>query len=146
MTPVLKVTIGLGIGIGILVAALLIMPLLQPAQGTTKPPPPPQPPPPAEGETRVIEVESYQWGWTPETITVKQGEKIRLVITSTAEMDQDFPFHGFVLGGYDISQTLPVGEPTVVEFVANKTGNFPFFCSIYCGTGHGEMIGALKVE
>ena len=98
------------------------------------------------GETRVIEVESYQWGWTPETITVKQGEKIRLVITSTAEMDQDFPFHGFVLEGYDISQTLPVGEPTVVEFVANKTGNFPFFCSIYCGTGHEEMTGTLKVE
>ena len=102
--------------------------------------------PSSTGEAREIEVEAYQWGWTPETMTVKQGEKIRLVITSTAAVDQDFRFHGFVLEGYDISQTLPVGEPTVVEFVANKTGNFSFSCSIYCGTGHEEMTGTLKVE
>ncbi len=102
--------------------------------------------PPSDGGTRVIELEAYQWDWTPETITVKQGEKIRLVITSTAEVNQDFTFHGFALEGYNISQVLPVGETTIVEFVAEKKGDFPFVCSVYCGTGHDEMLGTLKVE
>ena len=97
-------------------------------------------------QVRVIELVAYQWDWTPETITVKQGEEVRLVIMSTAEVDQSFPFHGFVLEGYNINRILPVGETAVVEFVADKAGEFSFICSIFCGDGHEGMIGTLKVE
>jgi len=32
------------------------------------------------------------------------------------------------------------------EFVADKVGEFNFFCNVYCGEGHSEMGGKLVVR
>ena len=76
----------------------------------------------------------------PSIITVKKGEKVRLIITAT---DRD---HGIKIQGYDIDQMLKKGETATIEFTASKAGTFEFKCSVYCGMGHRKMKGKLVVE
>lgn len=95
---------------------------------------------------KVVEMKAYQYGWTPDVITVKQGQTVKLIITSTSEENPAFARHGLALEGYNINQILPVGETTAVEFVADKKGSFRFRCSVPCGSGHMSMIGTLVVE
>ena len=79
-------------------------------------------------------------GFDPSVITVKKGEKVRLIITAT---DCE---HEFRLDAFDIIQVLKKGDPEIIEFTANKAGTFEFKCSVYCGKGHGKMKGKLLVE
>jgi len=76
----------------------------------------------------------------PGVITVKKGEKVRLIITAT---DRD---HGIKLDAFDVNQVLKKGDPTTIEFTADKVGTFEFKCSVYCGMGHRKMKGKLVVE
>ena len=76
----------------------------------------------------------------PGVITVKRGEKVRLLITAT---DRD---HGIQIKDYDINQVLKKGATATVEFTADKAGTFEFKCSVYCGMGHRKMKGKLVVE
>ena len=76
----------------------------------------------------------------PSTITVKKGEKVRLIITAA---DHD---HGFKLDAFDIDQVLKKGDTETIEFTATKAGTFEFKCSVYCGRGHRRMKGKLVVE
>ena len=79
-------------------------------------------------------------GFDPSVITVKKGEKVRLIITAT---DCE---HDFKLDAFDINQVLKKGDPETIEFTASKAGTFEFRCSVYCGKGHGKMKGKLVVE
>ena len=87
-----------------------------------------------------ITVTAKQFEFDPGVITVKKGEKVRLIITAT---DHD---HGFKLEAFDINQVLKKGDPTIIEFTAVKAGTFEFKCSVYCGRGHRRMKGQLVVE
>jgi cytochrome c oxidase subunit 2 len=79
-------------------------------------------------------------GFDPDAITVKKGEKVRLIITAT---DCE---HEFKLDAFDINQVLKKGDPEIIEFTASKAGKFEFRSSVYCGKGHGKMKGKLVVE
>jgi len=87
-----------------------------------------------------IKMTAKKYQFDPSVLTVKQGARVRLVITAT---DRD---HGFKLKAYDINQHLKKGVPTTVEFTADKAGTFPFECSDFCGLGHSHMKGKLVVE
>jgi heme/copper-type cytochrome/quinol oxidase subunit 2 len=86
----------------------------------------------------------------PSTITVNQGDNVSIVVRNTDGMD-----HGFELDAYHINVTVSAAEdvngtsvPTetiIPTFVASTPGVFQFFCSIYCGDGHSEMIGYITV-
>ncbi len=74
-------------------------------------------------------------------IRVKKGELITLHLTS---MDV---VHVFKLSEYNISEALAPGEIRAVEFVADKSGEYEFYCNARsCGPGHLEMRGMLIVE
>ena len=73
-------------------------------------------------------------------ITVNKGDTVKLSITS-----QDVP-HGFSLNEFGINKVVNTGDTVVVEFVADKSGTFNFFCSVVCGAGHGDMKGTLVVN
>lgn len=87
-----------------------------------------------------IQMTAKKYEFDPATITVKQGQRVKLVITAT---DRD---HGIKIAGYSIEQRLPKGVPETVEFTADKVGTFPFECSVMCGLGHHRMKGKLVVE
>lgn len=96
--------------------------------------------PPEENKSVEIQVTARQWSFDPNTITVKKGDKVKLIITS-----QDVT-HSFSLPGYNINVQLSSGTPMIVEFTADKVGEFPFRCSVFCGSGHSSMAGTLIVE
>jgi cytochrome c oxidase subunit 2 len=87
-----------------------------------------------------ITMTAKNYEFDPGIITVKKGEKVRLIITAT---DRD---HGIKIQGYDIDQELKKGDPTTIEFTADKAGEFEFKCSVFCGMGHRKMKGKLVVE
>ena len=78
---------------------------------------------------------------TTNVIKVREGELVTLRLTSMDEI------HGFGLLEYNISETLHPARITTVEFLADKTGEFEFYCNARsCGPGHLEMKGKLIVE
>lgn len=80
-----------------------------------------------------------KWTFDPTVITVKQGDSVRINMKSIDVA------HGFALPEFGVNQNLEPGKEVVVEFTANKKGEFPFHCSVICGQGHKEMTGKLVV-
>lgn len=85
-------------------------------------------------------VTAKNWAFDPEVITVKQGDKVKLKIKSVDVT------HGFALPDFDVKIDLVPNKEETVEFIAEKKGEFTFFCSVMCGAGHRDMKGKLVVE
>ena len=96
--------------------------------------------PVASTEVHEIQMTAKKYEFNPNVITVKKGERVKLIITA---LDRD---HGFKLEAFGIDQKLKKGDATTIEFTADKTGTFEFKCSEFCGLGHGKMKGKLVVE
>lgn len=94
----------------------------------------------SSGNTVDIDVVAKKWSFTPNVITVNKGDRVRLSITS-----QDVA-HGFMLPEYGINERIEPGNTTVVEFTADKQGEFEFRCSVRCGEGHMGQKGKLIVK
>ncbi len=97
----------------------------------------------SKGETagvHEIRMTAKKYEFTPNSIHVKKGEHVKLLITA---LDHD---HGFKLAAFDIQQELKEGETTTIEFTADKAGTFRFACSHVCGFGHRGMKAELVVE
>jgi heme/copper-type cytochrome/quinol oxidase subunit 2 len=75
----------------------------------------------------------------PTEIYVEAGEEVTLLLTSVDAI------HEFSLAGYDLNSKVVPGKVTVVAFTADKSGEFKFECSSYCGEGHEGMIGKIIV-
>jgi len=73
---------------------------------------------PAERE---IHITAKKFDFTPDTITLKKGEPVVLVLSS-----QDRK-HGFNLRAFGFAPTVNPGEVARVHFTPNKTGRFTFF-------------------
>lgn len=99
-----------------------------------------QQPAPSVPTTKSFTITATQWSFSPNTITVKQGDTVRLRVTSL-----DVP-HGILIDGYNINKVLNPNETVMFEFVADKKGTFNFRCSVQCGAGHPTMTGRLIVE
>lgn len=72
-------------------------------------------------------------------MSVKKGDLVRVKITNTAGM------HDFTIDEYGIKKELPMNQEVVVEFIADKVGNFVYYCS---KPGHraGGQWGTLTVS
>ena len=94
-----------------------------------------------DSETREIIVEGEEFSFSPSTITVSEGEKIALTFKNVGT----FP-HNFIIDELDVkTETINAGEEDTIEFVADKSGTFAF----YCGVGNHRqqgMEGELEVE
>jgi len=85
-------------------------------------------------EVREISINAKRFNFSPGIITVKEGERVRLLINN-----QDTT-HGINI------PDLGVSGNNVVEFTADKKGEFTFYCGNYCGAGHSGMQGTIIVE
>ncbi len=92
------------------------------------------------GELREFSVTARQWEFIPDPIEVNKGDTVKLKIMSVDVA------HGFALPAFGISERLEPGKEVVVQFVADKTGEFDFFCNVPCGAGHSTMGGKLVVR
>ncbi len=82
--------------------------------------------------------------FTPDIVRVKQGDKVFLHITNIEQAHD--ATHGFCIGSYNINLSLEPGEHANVEFVADRAGVFPLYCTEFCSALHLEMMGYLIVE
>ena len=97
---------------------------------------------PSEKPQKPVEfnVIARKFEFEPAVIKVKQGDFVRLKVTST---DAD---HGIAIDELGINVKVPEGETKIVEFMADKKGEFTFMCSVFCGSGHSRMKGTLIVD
>tara|TARA_Y100000310_G_scaffold258289_1_gene266653 strand:+ start:2163 stop:2630 length:468 start_codon:yes stop_codon:yes gene_type:complete len=93
-----------------------------------------------EQEIKEFAMSAEQWEFTPSTITVNEGDKVILRLTS-----KDVK-HGFVINEFNINVDINPGQTVDVEFIADKKGEFEFYCSVQCGAGHSGMNGKLIVS
>lgn len=89
-------------------------------------------------QTVVMTAEHFHF--TPEEIHVKQGTLVTLEIKAVDGT------HGFKLGAFGIDERIEENETKVVEFYAERKGEFGFRCSHFCGLGHLGMTGKVVVE
>ena len=96
---------------------------------------------PAIGQVKELTVTGSNFKWELTGPSVKKGDTVKLTI-KVAEGG-----HGFSLPAFNVrSQELREGKEQVVEFVADKSGSFEYFCNVPCGSGHRQMRGTLVVE
>jgi heme/copper-type cytochrome/quinol oxidase subunit 2 len=88
---------------------------------------------------RNITIDARQFAFEPSTLTVNQGDRVRIQVVSGDVT------HGFYLDSYDVMTVAQPGRPGTVEFVADRAGTFRFRCSTTCGPLHPFMIGELTI-
>jgi cytochrome c oxidase subunit 2 len=96
-----------------------------------------------------VKVTSQKWFWTfdyPDVgvnsvneLVVPVGKPVQLTMSSKDVI------HSFYVPGFRIKMDVLPNRYTVTWFEASRTGEFQLFCAEYCGTGHSEMIGKVKV-
>lgn len=80
-------------------------------------------------------------GFAPARIVVKQGQRVRLRLLA------DDVTHGFQLLHFGVDAgAVKTGTMETVEFTADRTGEFPFYCSVRCSALHMKLMGTLVVE
>jgi len=93
----------------------------------------------AESPARVIEVHAHRFAFEPASITVHQGETIRLHLIS-----DDVP-HSLLIKDLGINEAASKSHPGDIVFTATKAGDFAGRCGRFCGSGHGKMTFTLHV-
>jgi len=93
-------------------------------------------------DMKEFKVEEGDFYFKPEKITVRKDDKVKITFSN---IDGD-DLHNFILDGYYLhTEDTKAHETSTLEFVADKTGTFNFFCSIGDHKDRG-MIGTLTVE
>ncbi|MDZ4347841.1 MAG: cupredoxin domain-containing protein, partial [Candidatus Binatia bacterium] len=95
-----------------------------------------------EERDRQADITMYveQFAFSPSRIAVKKGQRVNLRIIS-----KDVT-HGIFIDGYGIKKEVVPGRPTVVSFVADRSGKIQIRCSVICGPLHPFMLGEIVVQ
>lgn len=95
-----------------------------------------------------VNVTGQKWFWsfrytegatTTNELVVPVNKPVKLLMSS-----QDV-IHSFFVPGFRVKMDVLPNRYTTLWFEATKTGEFDLFCTEYCGKGHSEMIGKVKV-
>ena len=93
-----------------------------------------------EDGVRLVTYEAFRYGYDPDPLVVRAGEKVKLKFKSR---DVD---HGMIIPEVGLNANIQFGKIKEVEFTApGKPGKYPISCSVFCGSGHGSMRGSLVV-
>ena len=110
------------LGAGVLILAIVLFfknrsPVTNPQPVTT--------PTVSDTNLKTIDLEAGSFYYKPNQITLKKGEKVKIVLHAVSMM------HDFNIDELNIK--LPVtknGETGSVEFTADKVGTFEYYCSV----------------
>jgi nitrous-oxide reductase len=97
-----------------------------------------------KGDTTHVYMTAIRSHFTPDIIRVKQGDKVAVHITNLEQAHD--ATHGFTIDSYNIHASLEPGKHVNFEFVADKAGVFPLYCTEFCSALHLEMAGYFLVE
>ena len=79
-----------------------------------------------------------------DSVTVNQGDHVFFHLTNI-DLDEDIT-HGFGINSYDLDMEVQPGQTKTMEFIADKAGTFPVYCTNFCSALHQEMNGYLLVK
>lgn len=93
----------------------------------------------SSGEVKEFTLVGSNFKFTPNEIKVKKGDRIKITLKSMG-------IHDLSISGYNVqTKVLSNGESESVEFVADKSGTFEFWCTVGDHKAMG-MVGSLIVE
>ena len=88
---------------------------------------------------RRVEVSAKRFAFEPAEITLKKGEAVDLVLTSS-----DVP-HGVRIRELNLDLRAGKGKTADATLTPTATGTFVGHCSVFCGSGHGQMTLTIHV-
>ena len=88
----------------------------------------------------VIEITAKRFAFTPDKITLKQGQTVKLRLHS-----EDVT-HGFFLRPLKLDEEIPAGQAVEVTVTPQTAGTFTTICDHFCGANHGNMNMTIVVE
>jgi cytochrome c oxidase subunit 2 len=100
------------------------------------------------GNSMEVYVVAKQWMWKTQqpdgqaeinALHVPLGQSIKLTMTS-----QDV-IHSFSVPAFRLKADVLPGRFTTLWFQPTQPGDFPLYCSEYCGTDHSAMLGTITV-
>jgi len=92
------------------------------------------------GPVKEFTINGSSFKYDPSTISVNKGDEVRITFKN---IDGN---HNLIIDGYEVSsKILSSGREDTFEFIADKLGNFQFYCSL---PGHKTqgMVGTLIVK
>lgn len=93
----------------------------------------------AQTAPRRIEIIAKRFTFTPAEITLKKGEPVVIVLHSADVA------HGLGFRELGFNVKVSKGKTSEAAFTPTKTGDFVGQCSVFCGSGHGNMKLTLHV-
>ncbi len=87
-----------------------------------------------------VSIKAHLGEFVPDEIHLKKGETVSLELSSTDTI------HGFACPDLGIDTKLVPGQPLTVPVTLSAPGEYDFFCSVFCGEGHENMLGKIIVE
>jgi nitrous-oxide reductase len=96
------------------------------------------------GNTVEVSMTAIRSHYEPEIVEVSKGNR---VVWNLSNLERTYDAtHGFALPGYNITSSIEAGETVTLDFVADKTGVFSFYCTEFCSALHLEMAGYFLVK
>ena len=93
-----------------------------------------------EGKTVSVTLEAKSFSFSQKEIRVKKGDKVKITLVNKDG------FHDWAVDGFNAkTKQLQVGQSDTIEFVADKTSTFEYYCSVGQHRANG-MVGKLIVE
>lgn len=92
------------------------------------------------GDLPVVEITAKRFAFSPDRITLKKGETVKLRIHS-----EDVT-HGFFLRPLKLDEEIPAGQTIEVTVTPEMAGTFMTICDHFCGANHGNMNMTIVVE
>src|SRR3989338_1794486 len=78
------------------------------------------------GELKEFTVEGSEYKFSPASITVSQGDKVKITFKNVGSIG-----HNFVIGDLGVStRVIPAGSTETVKLIADRSGTFAFYCSV----------------
>lgn len=91
-------------------------------------------------QTKEFTIEGSPFKYSPASISVKSGDKVKITFKNTAGR------HDLTMDEFNVkTKVLEVGKEETIEFVADKKGEFKYYCSVPGHRAQG-MEGTLTVE
>lgn len=91
------------------------------------------------GSTKSFTVAGSNFKFSPSALSVKKGDTVKITFTNSGGT------HNFNIDAFHVAtKMLKTGESETVQFVADKTGSFEYYCSVGSHRAMG-MKGTLTV-
>lgn len=87
----------------------------------------------------VVRIRTRKFEYLPAEVTLKLGVPVVFELTA------DDVTMGFNLPDFKLRADVIPGKVTRLPFTPDKTGTFDFYCDVFCGDGHEDMSGRMRV-